>query len=71
MVSLEELFERCFYCNSLEDFKTQANIGIRHYNALIKEIYEIMRNDPFRVDDTKNPLLEKMKKEGLLETHVS
>ncbi len=46
--------EHTFYCSNEDDFRENANIGVRHFNAFIDKVYEKMHADPFKLDETSS-----------------
>lgn len=46
--------EHTLYCSNEDDFRENANIGVRHFNAFIDKVYEKMHADPFKLDETSS-----------------
>lgn len=49
---LGAIIENCLYCASNLDFKERVKIGIAEYNNLIDDIFNVLKNDPYEIDDT-------------------
>ena len=54
------IMQNCMYCTIDSEFQERVKIGVEAYNGIMREIYERMKADPFRLDDTFNPILTKM-----------
>lgn len=57
------IVENSMYCVSNDDFKKRTNIGATHFNEFIEQIYIKMNNDPFKLDETDSPFVQKMHQE--------
>jgi len=54
------IIENCLYCADLQQFRERVAHGATEYNAFIDAVYARMEDNPFRVDDTQDPILRKM-----------
>ncbi len=52
--------EHTFYCSNEDDFRANANIGVRHFNNFIDKVYEKMQADPFKLDETSSGYVKTM-----------
>lgn len=55
------IMQHCLYCENERDFKKRIEIGVDRYNNFINEVYSRMRNEPFKIDDTQEPLFKELK----------
>jgi len=53
--------ENSLYCVDRDAFKQQVQIGITAYNGFIRHVFKQLHEEPFRTDDTENPIIAKMK----------
>lgn len=60
---LGAIFENTLYCASQDDFKERADQGIRAYNEVIDNIFALMLDSPFEIDDTVNKRMRRMREE--------
>ena len=56
------IVENTMYCASAGDFKARLAIGVTQFNHFIDKVYEKMSDDPFKLDETDSPLVQKMDK---------
>ncbi|MFL0799161.1 MAG: DUF115 domain-containing protein [Agarilytica sp.] len=55
------IVENSMYCTSEEALKNQIEIGARHFNQFIDDIYEKMAKSPFKLDETYSGYVKAMK----------
>ncbi len=70
---LGTITENVMYSKDNASFVSQVNKGIKSYNSFIDHVYENMKNEPFRLDDTHNATLHRLKheKEHAAKNHPS
>jgi len=54
------IVENCLYTRDKVLFQQRTQLGAGIFNAFIDNVYLRMKTEPFRLDDTRDPILEKM-----------
>lgn len=58
------IIENTLYCAATDDFKKRAALGAKRFNRFINDVYQRMQEEPFKIDDTRDPIIAQMRGEA-------